>query len=78
MRHDFRCVLRLGLQLVDLHGIGHHEASDLLASGVEDCMRLPLNEIVHGDCLEVLKTLPDESVSAVVCDPPIRFRSTRT
>jgi site-specific DNA-methyltransferase (adenine-specific) len=33
-------------------------------------MRLPLNEIVHGDCLEVLRTLPDESVSAVVCDPP--------
>ena len=24
----------------------------------------------HGDCLEVLRTLPDASVDAVVCDPP--------
>ena len=23
-----------------------------------------------GDCLEVMKTLPDGSVDAVVCDPP--------
>ena len=26
--------------------------------------------IVHGDCLEVLRTLPDNSVDAVVTDPP--------
>jgi len=24
----------------------------------------------HGDCLEVLKTLPDNSVDSVVTDPP--------
>ena len=24
----------------------------------------------HGDCLEVLRSLPDASVDAVVCDPP--------
>ena len=26
--------------------------------------------IIHGDCLDVLKTLPDCSVDAVVTDPP--------
>ena len=26
--------------------------------------------ILQGDCREVLKTLPDESVDAIVCDPP--------
>ena len=25
----------------------------------------------HGDCLEVLATLPDASVDAVVTDPPL-------
>lgn len=27
-------------------------------------------ELHHGDCLEVLKGMPDNSVDAVVCDPP--------
>jgi DNA modification methylase len=26
--------------------------------------------IYHGDCLEILKTLPDNSVDAVITDPP--------
>lgn len=29
-----------------------------------------LNKIVKGDCLELLKRLPDESVDAVITDPP--------
>lgn len=33
-------------------------------------MPLPLNTVVLGDCLEVLRTLPDASVDAVVTDPP--------
>jgi len=24
----------------------------------------------HGDCVEVMKSLPEASVGAVVCDPP--------
>ena len=31
---------------------------------------LPLNKIIHGDCLEVLKTLPENSVDSICCDPP--------
>ena len=27
-------------------------------------------EIYQGDCIEVLKTIADESIDAVVCDPP--------
>lgn len=33
-------------------------------------MTLPLDTILHGDCTEVLKTLPDRSVDLVVLDPP--------
>lgn len=30
-----------------------------------------------GDCLEVLKTIPDNSVDSVVCDPPYHLTSTK-
>jgi DNA modification methylase len=33
-------------------------------------MMLPLNEVILGDCLKVLRSLPDESVDAIVSDPP--------
>jgi len=32
--------------------------------------RLDLNVIHHGDCLEVMKSMPDNSVDAIVTDPP--------
>lgn len=31
---------------------------------------IPLNKIIHGDCLEVLKTFPDECIVLVLTDPP--------
>lgn len=33
-------------------------------------MKLPLNQIIQGDCLEVMKTFPDKSVDLVLTDPP--------
>ncbi len=33
-------------------------------------MALPVNQIIQGDCLEVLKTFPDKSVDLVLTDPP--------
>lgn len=33
-------------------------------------MTLPLNQILLGDCLEVMKTLPDGCVDALITDPP--------
>ncbi len=32
--------------------------------------KLPINQIVHGDCLDVLSTLPDESIDLIVTSPP--------
>lgn len=29
-----------------------------------------VNQVLHGDCLEVLKTLPDNSIDSIVTDPP--------
>ena len=30
---------------------------------------LPINSIVQGDCLEIMKTFPDKSVDLVLTDP---------
>jgi site-specific DNA-methyltransferase (adenine-specific) len=29
-----------------------------------------INKIIRGDCLEVMKNIPDRSVNAIICDPP--------
>ena len=31
---------------------------------------LPLNQIINGDCLEFMKTLPDKCIDLVITDPP--------
>ncbi len=31
---------------------------------------LPINQIIHGDCLKVLKTFPPNSIDTVITDPP--------
>lgn len=33
-------------------------------------MDLPLNQVIEGDCLEVMKTFPDKSFDLVLTDPP--------
>ena len=30
-----------------------------------------INTIMHGDCLEELKKLPDESIDAIITDPQL-------
>ena len=32
--------------------------------------KLPINQIIHGDCLEVMKSFPDKSIDLVLTDPP--------
>lgn len=27
-------------------------------------------KLINGDCLEVMKQIPDGSIDAVICDPP--------
>jgi len=36
---------------------------------------MELNKIIHGDCLEAMKDIPDESIDAVVTDPPYELTS---
>ncbi len=31
---------------------------------------LPLNQIIHGDCLEVMRQFPDKSIDMILCDLP--------
>ena len=37
-------------------------------------MPLPLNSIIHGDCLEVLEKLPPDSVDLIFADPPYNLQ----
>jgi len=35
---------------------------------------LPLNQILHGDCVEILKSVPENSVDCVFADPPYNLQ----
>lgn len=35
---------------------------------------LPLNQIIHGDCIEILATLPENSVDLIFADPPYNLQ----
>jgi site-specific DNA-methyltransferase (adenine-specific) len=35
---------------------------------------LPLNQILHGDCIEILSTLPENSVDVIFADPPYNLQ----
>lgn len=39
-----------------------------------DQVDLPLDQIIQGDCLEVLKTLPGDSIDLVFADPPYNLQ----
>ena len=35
---------------------------------------MEFNRIIHGDCVDVLKAFPDESVDLVFADPPYNMQ----
>ncbi len=35
---------------------------------------LPLNQILHGDCIEILKSIPADSVDVIFADPPYNLQ----
>lgn len=37
-------------------------------------MSLPLNQILHGDCIEILKSIPENSVDLIFADPPYNLQ----
>lgn len=41
---------------------------------MSDSASLPLNQILHGNCLELLAGLPDQSVDLVFADPPYNLQ----
>ena len=36
-----------------------------------------INEVIQGDCLEVMKGIPDKSVDMILCDLPIDIPDTK-
>src|SRR5688572_25509758 len=36
--------------------------------------RLPLSQILHGDCIEILESLPENSVDLIFADPPYNLQ----
>lgn len=39
-----------------------------------DIVRLPVNKIIQGDCVEVLRTFPEQSVDLIFADPPYNLQ----
>jgi modification methylase len=37
-------------------------------------MQLPINQILHGDCIEILKSFPENSVDLIFADPPYNLQ----
>jgi len=37
-------------------------------------MNLPLNQILHGDCVEILNTFPQKSIDLIFADPPYNLQ----
>ena len=35
---------------------------------------LPLNQILHGDCIEILESLPERSIDLIFADPPYNLQ----
>ncbi len=42
----------------------------LFGGGDAMSMERFLNKIIHGDCLEVMKDIPEKSVDMILCDLP--------
>lgn len=40
----------------------------------EESVSLPINDIIHGDCIHIMKTLPDASVDLIFADPPYNLQ----
>ena len=56
----------------------HHSSNALVAESEEGIIRevtkLPLNQILQGDCIEILKSLPENSVDLIFADPPYNLQ----
>jgi site-specific DNA-methyltransferase (adenine-specific) len=37
-------------------------------------MPMPVNKVIHGDCIEILATLPEKSIDVIFADPPYNLQ----
>ncbi|WP_339746643.1 site-specific DNA-methyltransferase [uncultured Maricaulis sp.] len=47
-----------------------YEFEDVITPDINVATGLPVNEVIQGDCIEIMRTFPDNSVDLVVADPP--------
>ena len=43
-------------------------------TNTEGSVKLPLNKILDGDCIEVMNSLPENSVDLIFADPPYNLQ----
>lgn len=63
-----------------MHHDSHREAtSEQPERAIEHPIaRLPINEVVQGDCVDVLKTFPETSIDLIFADPPYNLQLRNT
>jgi DNA modification methylase len=59
-----------------MNSIDHHCCSgSLICKGIIwSVTGLPLNQILHGDCIQILESLPENSVDLIFADPPYNLQ----
>src|SRR5512141_1099141 len=57
-----------------LRRYSHSTDLDFLKCIIYSVEQLPLNQILHGDCIEILKSLPENSVDVIFADPPYNLQ----
>jgi modification methylase len=40
----------------------------------DEKLEIPVNRILQGDCVEILKTLPEKSIDLIFADPPYNLQ----
>ena len=45
------------------------EARMSIETYTEECIKLPLNKILNGDCITIMDSLPAESIDLIFADP---------
>src|SRR5689334_4324728 len=67
-----------GRRIVVCYHSNHHSLNTLVTESGEGIIRqvtkLPLDKIIQGDCIDILKSLPEKSVDLIFADPPYNLQ----
>ena len=50
------------------------DAFDMLKKITNQKKNLPLNKIIKGNCIESMRSLPDNSINVIFADPPYNLQ----